>query len=204
VVLSPQGFGPARNIVAFTGGDIACRANFYAQAAEKIKARCWKMWVLLETNGYGLTPENLDILAQAGLDAFWLDIKAYDEELYRKLCGTTNDWILKAPAEILKRGFTLEVLTLFIPGWVETGQIARIASLICQLDEDVPFTILAFFPAFLMADSPRPTLSQMLEAYNAVKEVGLRNVKLGNYSVFAQTDEDWDRLLATVGPAGIG
>jgi len=204
VVLSPQGFGPARNIVAFTGGDIACRADFYAQATEKIKARCWKMWVLLETNGYGLTPENLDILAQAGLDAFWLDIKAYNEELYRKLCGTTNEWILKAPAEILKRDFTLEVLTLFIPGWVETDQIERIASLICRLDENVPFTILAFFPAFLMVDTPRPTLAQMLEAYNAVKEVGLRNVKLGNYSVFAQTDEDWDELLATVGQAGIG
>jgi hypothetical protein len=30
------------------------------------------------------------------------------------------------------------------------------------------------------------------------------NVKLGNYSVFAQIDEDWDKLLATVGQAGIG
>jgi pyruvate formate lyase activating enzyme len=124
--------------------------------------------------------------------------------LYRKLCGTTNEWILKAPAEILERDFTLEVLTLFIPGWVETDQIKRIARLICQLDEDVPFTILAFFPAFRMVSTPRPTLSQMLEAYNAVKKVGLRNVKLGNYSVFAQTDEDWDKLLATMGQAGIG
>lgn len=204
ILLSPQGFGPARNIVAFTGGDIACRADFYAQATEKIKTRCWNMWVLLETNGYGLIPENLDILAQAGLDAFWLDIKAYDEALYRKLCGTTNEWILKAPAEILKRGFTLEVLTLFIPGWVETDQIKRIANLIGQLDENIPFTILAFFPAFLMVDVPRPTLPQMLEAYNAVREVGLKKVKLGNCAVFARTEEDWDRLLATVGQTGIG
>ena len=111
---------------------------------------------------------------------------------------------MKAPGEILERDFALEVLTLFIPGWVETDQIKRITRLICQLDEHVPFTILALFPAFLMTDTPRPTLSQMLEAYNAVKEIGLRNVKLGNYSVFAQTDEDWDKLLATVGQAGIG
>jgi hypothetical protein len=53
-----------------------------------------------------------------------------------------------------------------------------------------------------MVDTPRPTLSQMLQAY-AAKEASLRNVKLGNYSVFAQTDEDWDKLLATVGPAAI-
>ena len=33
----PQGFGPARNIVAFTGGDLACHPEFYAKSAEKIK-----------------------------------------------------------------------------------------------------------------------------------------------------------------------
>ena len=29
VVLSPQGYGPARNIVAFTGGDVMCCPEFY-------------------------------------------------------------------------------------------------------------------------------------------------------------------------------
>jgi putative transposase len=144
------------------------------------------------------------------LKSEWVHHRVYrtrDEarpDLFSTSKRSTNEWILKAPAEILERDFTLEVLTLFIPGWVETDQIKRIARLICQLDEDVPSTILAFFPAFLMVGTPRPTLSQMLEAYNAVKEVGLRNVKLGNYTVFAQTDEDWDKLLATVGQAGIG
>ncbi len=38
VVLSPQGFGPARNIVAFTGGDVACQAGYYADATRRIKA----------------------------------------------------------------------------------------------------------------------------------------------------------------------
>ncbi|MHA1195972.1 MAG: hypothetical protein ACTSPH_05565 [Promethearchaeota archaeon] len=62
IVLSPQGFGPARNIIAFAGGDIACRAEFYAKATIKIKEKCNNLWVLLETNGYGLTTKNLDIL----------------------------------------------------------------------------------------------------------------------------------------------
>jgi hypothetical protein len=30
-VLSPQGFGPARNIVAFTGGDVMCCPEFYGE-----------------------------------------------------------------------------------------------------------------------------------------------------------------------------
>ena len=62
IVLSPQGFGPARNIVAFTGGDLSCCVDFYCQSAEEIKNNCENMWILLETNGYGLTPANLDRL----------------------------------------------------------------------------------------------------------------------------------------------
>ena len=203
--LSPQGYGPARNIIAFTGGDLACRAEFYAQATEKIKRACQEeMWVLLETNGYGLTPKNLDTLASAGLDSFWLDIKAYDEETYRKLCGTTNKHILEVPALILDRGFVLEVLSLYIPNWVETDQLVRIAELLREVDPSTPFTLLAFFPAHKLMDNRSPTLMEMLRAYLAVKDVGLKNVKLENCHVFAKTDEDWNLLLAAVGKEGIG
>lgn len=204
VVLSPQGLGPARNIVAFTGGDITCLAEYYAQATERIKDRTWNTWVLLETNGWGLTPRNLDLLSSAGLDAFWLDIKAYDETVYRRLCGTSNETVLSAPAEILARGFTLEVLTLYIPGWVETDQISSIARLIASLDLEIPFTILAFFPAHQMEDHPPPTLDQMLEAYGAVKDIGLRQVRLGNCGLFAHTSQEWETLLATTGQNGLG
>jgi pyruvate formate lyase activating enzyme len=204
ITLSPQGLGPARNIVAFTGGDIACRADYYAQAAGRIKESTWNTWVLLETNGWGLTPGNLDLLADGGLDAFWLDIKAYHEAAYRRLCGTGNETVLRAPAEILARGFTLELLTLFIPGWVETDQVAAIARLIAGLDPEVPFTILAFFPAYQMEDTPPPSLTQMLEAYDAARETGLQQIRLGNCGVFARTPEQWQRLRAAVGQDGMG
>ena len=205
VVLSVQGFGPARNIVAFTGGDIACCADFYAEVTEKIKDVCGrKLHVLLETNGYGLTPDNLDLLASAGLDSFWLDIKAYDEETYKRLCGTTNKWILELPKEIIDRGFVLEVLTLYIPGWVETDQIVKIAEIVYEADSKIPFTILAFFPIYKLSDNRPPTLMEMIKTYFEVKRVGLRNVKLGNCAVFCKTAEDWKTLLSTVGKEGIG
>lgn len=78
IELSPQGWGPARNIVAFTGGDLTCQPSFYVQCAEVLKARWETVWLLLETNGYGLTSRTLDSFQQAGIDSFWLDIKAYD------------------------------------------------------------------------------------------------------------------------------
>ncbi len=204
VVLSPQGFGPARNIVAFTGGDIACRAEFYAEATRKIKERAPQLWVLLETNGYGLTPQNLDLLRDAGLDSFWLDIKAYDEQKYRWLCGTGNETVLKAPERILERGFVLEVLSLVIPEVVEADEIRKIARLLASLDPKIPFTILAFFPCHLLSAKRPPTLGEMLSAFFAAKEEGLENVKLGNAGVFLKTAHDWEIALSQVGAKAIG
>jgi pyruvate-formate lyase-activating enzyme len=205
VVLSPQGYGPARNITAFTGGDLVCKAEFYAQACERIKRACEReMWVLLETNGYGLTPKNLELLASAGVDSFWLDIKAYDRETYRKLCGADNQTVLEAPARIVDAGFALEVLSLYIPGWVEREQIADIARHLKEIDPEIPFTILAFFPEHELKQARAPTLSEMIDAYGRVKEIGLKHVKLGNCRVFAKSEEEWSLLLAAVGAEGLG
>jgi len=56
IMLSEQGRGPARNIVAFTGGDLLCLPDFYVRSAELIKEQNERVWILMETNGYGLTP----------------------------------------------------------------------------------------------------------------------------------------------------
>lgn len=204
IVLSAQGFGPARNIVAFTGGDIACVADYYVDTAELIKEHTGKkLWMLLETNGYGLIEQNLETM-QGAIDSFWLDIKAYNEETYRKLCGTTNKWILEVPQLAHDMGFTLEILTLFIPGIVETDQIVKIAELVKNVDPKIPFTLLAFFPEYKLKHVRPPTLYEMVKTYYAIKEVGLENIKLGNCHIFAKTEEEWRKLLLLVDVEAIG
>ncbi|MFX1298399.1 MAG: radical SAM protein [Promethearchaeota archaeon] len=204
ITLGPQGFGPARNMAAFTGGDIACCAEFYAQVTEKIKESCKNMHVLLETNGYGLTPINLDLLADAGLDSYWLDIKAYDEECYKKLCGTTNKWILKLPAEIKDRGFELEILSLFIPGWVELDQLEKIFTLVAQVDVNIPFTILAFFPQYKLINDRPPTMLEMLQAYYLAKDMGLKRIRVGNLGVFLKSESDIKLFTSLLEPDALG
>lgn len=203
ITLSPQGFGPARNIIAFTGGDIACQAYFYAEVTQKIKDKCDNIWVLLETNGYGMTPKNLDLFRKAGLDSCWLDIKAYDQEIYKKLCGTSNKTVLKSPKEIIKRAFILEILTVYIPNLVEIDQFEKIAQLIASLDENLPFHILAFFPQYKLKDFRSPNLTEILDTYKAVKNIGLKKVRIGNIGVFAKTEEELKKLIRTVGPESI-
>jgi hypothetical protein len=112
--------GPVRNIVGFTGGDLTCRPEFYARCSELIKTHT-RLWGLIETNGYGLTPGSLDRLQGGGVDAFWLDSKSYRDEVHRWLTGCSNEWILKLPEEMLKRDFTVKVIPLYIPELAETG-----------------------------------------------------------------------------------
>jgi pyruvate-formate lyase-activating enzyme len=192
IILSPQGWGPARNIIGFTGGDLLCQPEFYCLASEEIKRQREDLWVLIETNGYGLTPKNLDRLKVSGVDAFWLDIKAYDDRIHRRLTGCSNERILRLPQEIRERGFVLEVLSLFIPGWVESDQIERIARILVDVDPQIPYTILAFFPEYQLKDVPSPHLKQMLGAYERVKSLGLKNVRLGNIGRFVRTAEEFE------------
>lgn len=197
IVLGPQGFGPVRNIVAFTGGDLACNPEFYGECARLIHKHT-RLWVLIETNGYGLTLNNLDYLKKSGVDAFWLDIKAYDDDTHKWLTGCSNKNILKLPKEMIERGFVLEVLSLFIPGLVESDELERIAQSLFAVDASIPFTILAFFPEYRMKAYQSPSVMEMINAYQRVKASGLKNIRLGNVGVFARTKEDQEYLMDNV------
>jgi pyruvate formate lyase activating enzyme len=147
---------------------------------------------------YGLTPQNLNRLQAAGVDAFWLDIKAHDAEKHNWLTGCSNAHILRLPEEIIKRGFTLEVLSLYITNLVESDELERIARVLSEVDPEIPFTILAFFPEHQMKDFRRPDTKEMVEAYKKVQSTGLQNIRLGNLGVFIHNDEDRDYLMANI------
>ena len=187
-------WGPARNIVSFTGGDLACQPEFYVETTREIKSLKMDLWVLFETNGYGLTPRNLDLFRDAEIDSFWLDIKAYDDKVHRSLTGASNKWILKLPAEIVEKDFVLEVSSVYIPNWVEADQIGKIAELLAQVDSKIPYAIVAFFPEHKLKNVPSPNFQQMVEAFEAAKDAGLENVKLGNLGRFVKNMEEYEML----------
>ncbi|MFX1325171.1 MAG: radical SAM protein, partial [Promethearchaeota archaeon] len=175
------------------------QAGFYAEVTRKIKQTCSNLWVLLETNGFGLTPKNLDLFEKAGLDAYWLDIKAFDADIYKKLCGTSNKTVVNAPKEIKKRNFILEILTVYIPEFIEIDQFKKIAELIVEVDDNIPFHILAFFPQYKLKNFRSPTLEEIIETYKVVKDIGLKEIQIGNVGVFASTEEKVKQLIKSVG-----
>jgi len=70
--------------------------------------------------------------------------------------------------------------------------------LIFDINPEIPFTILAFFPEYQMKRYKSPKVSEMIEVYMEVKAVGLRNVRLGNIGIFASSEEDYDLLRKKV------
>jgi pyruvate-formate lyase-activating enzyme len=196
IVPSPQGVGPARNIVAFTGGDLTCRPEFYAEVARLLRRDLPELHLLVETNGFGLTDSTLEALKAAGVTSFWLDIKAWDDEAHTALTGVPGRRIRGLPAKLTALGFVYEVLTLYIPTLVETDQIAKIAARVAAADPEVPFTLLAFFPCHRLGHLRGPTFPEMLHAWRAVRTEGLRHVRLGNLGVFLRTQAQLEILTA--------
>ncbi len=197
IVLSPQGYGPARNIISFTGGDLYCRVDFYEKLFQKLKEEVPKLWVKIETNGYGLTEENLKKYVEAGLDSIWLDLKAYREDIYKWLTGTTNKWVLKVPELALRYDLVLEVVLLYIPGVVELDQIRAFGKYIAKIDPNIPTMLIAYFPRYKLSNRS-PNVIEMIQGYLALKETGLSKVKIGNLGVFCKTEKDWNILLGLI------
>ena len=59
--------------------------------------------------------------------------------------------------------------------------------------------MLAFSPEYQMKRYKSPKAREMVEAYHAVKAMGLRNVRLGNIGIFASSEEDYYLLKEKVG-----
>ncbi len=81
---------------------------------------------------------------------------------------------------------------------METDELAKIAHTLKEVDPEIPFTILAFFPEHQMKDFRSPSVQEIVDAYQEVKSVGLKNIRLGNVGTFARTEKDQEYLLSHV------
>jgi len=176
--------------ICFFGGDPASQMTFSIKAARLTVGRrqgrplriCW------ETNG----SENPKILHQAARLALGsggtikVDVKAWSRGLHLALTGSPNDWIREnlktvgALAQKRPRPPLLVVSTLLVPGYVDEGEVGAIAGFLASLDPSIPYSLLAFHPAFLMGDLPPTSRRHAVAAAAAAQEAGLRRIHIGN------------------------
>jgi pyruvate formate lyase activating enzyme len=133
------------------------------------------------TAGYVLEPARAAFFA--GMDAANVDLKAFDDGFYRRLCGARLGPVLDTLRFLARETRVhLEVTTLLIPG--ENDGDADLHALCGFVAEDlgpgVPLHFSAFHPAHEVQDRPRTPLSTLRRARAIGLEHGLLHVYLGN------------------------
>jgi pyruvate formate lyase activating enzyme len=131
------------------------------------------------TNGY-MTPEALEWLVEAGLDALNVDLKG-DAEAVRQYCGAHVENVWRNCRLALKAGVWLEITTLVIPGVNDSDAVLRgIAErIVAELGPEVPWHVSGYYPAYRFRAPPTP-LSTLERAWQIGRDVGLQFAYLGN------------------------
>jgi len=132
------------------------------------------------TNGY-MTPEALELLVDAGLDAMNVDIKG-DAAAVRQYCkGIAVEKVLDACKLARQHGVHIEVTTLVIPTVNDSEQVLHgIAErIVSDLGPYVPWHVSAYFPAYRFHASPTPVRT-LERAWEIGRGIGLEFVYAGN------------------------
>jgi pyruvate formate lyase activating enzyme len=158
-----------------------------ARAENRILRICW------ETNGH-MNPKFAEKAAEYALKSggnIKFDLKAWSEELNVALCGVSNKPAL-ANFKVIGEKFyekrkklpMLSASTLLVPGYIDAKEVESLAKFISEIDDNIPYTLLAFYPCFIMNDLPTTRKKQALQCRKAA-EKHLKNTRIGNIHLFS-------------------
>ncbi len=117
------------------------------------------------------------------MDAANIDLKAFTDAFYHKLCGTHLQPVLDTLAYIHhETDCWLEITTLLIPGQNDSpDEINALSTWIAEeLGPDVPLHFSAFHPDWKMADIPATSPESLSQARRIAQDAGLHHVFTGN------------------------
>jgi pyruvate formate lyase activating enzyme len=133
------------------------------------------------SNGY-LTPEAVDF-AKEWLDGINIDLKAFSEDYYRRLCKARLQPVLDTIAYIAsKTDIWLEITTLLVPGENDSDDELRDLAdfIVSKAGADVPWHISRFHPNYKFLDSAPTPIESLQRAEQIGKQAGLNYIYLGN------------------------
>ncbi len=191
--LVEEALNPKVTCICYFGGDpgphitfaLAASRAIIRKAREKgeIKRICW------ETNGLE-NPAIMREMTRISLETggiVKIDFKAWTRSVYQALTGIDGVERVKENIRLVASFMDkrrdpplLVVSTLLVPGYVDLYEVRRIAEFLVEVDPRIPYILLGFHPDHRLRDLPRTSRVHMFEAYRVAREVGLREVYMGN------------------------
>ncbi|MDO8262445.1 MAG: AmmeMemoRadiSam system radical SAM enzyme [Gallionella sp.] len=165
--------------VAFTYNDPLIFAEYAMDTADA----CHELGVktVAVTAGYVHDQPRRDFFAK--MDAANVDLKAFTDEFYVKLCGAHLQPVLDTLKYLRQEtSVWVELTTLLIPGYNDSPQEINAMSewIVKELGADVPLHFSAFHPDYKMTGVPATPLETLIQARKIAQDAGLRYVYTGN------------------------
>ncbi|MDD4601059.1 hypothetical protein SDC9_13882 [bioreactor metagenome] len=133
---------------------------------------------VLVTNGFINQAPLAELLPY--IDAMNIDVKAFNNEYYQKICAGRLDAVKKTVEQAVK-ACHVEITTLLVPGLNDNrNEIAEMAKWLADLNIDIPLHFSRYFPNYKMQEPPT-SLETMRLAYETAR-THLNYVYLGNVS----------------------
>ncbi len=163
-----------------------------ARRAGRILRICW------ETNGSASARgirQMMEIALESG-GCVKIDVKAADENLHVALTGASNrqTWAnLALLTQYIARRPSpppLVASTLLVPGYVDEEEVADIAQRLAALNNDIPYSLLAFHPCHFMRDLPTTSRAHAERCFEAALASGLKRVRVANVHLLKAGDYD--------------
>jgi pyruvate formate lyase activating enzyme len=140
------------------------------------------LYTVMVTNGY-ITTEGLDALAPH-IDAYRVDVKGFDDALYKRLCKVPDHRPVLAAAERAQHehGCHVEIVTNVIPTLNDDDDTLRgIATWIVDaLGPKTPWHVTRFHPYLELSHLPATPIRTLEHAAALGREAGLDFVYVGN------------------------
>lgn len=143
-------------------------------------ARQKKIRNLLKSNGY-INEAPLRRLCKV-LDAANIDLKSFDDSIYRRLTSGRLDPVLSTLKVLHEEGVWLEITCLMVPGWTDDLEmVRRMCDWLAQNGlADAPLHFTRFTPLYKLVHLPATPVSTLEKAREIALEAGVKHAYIGN------------------------
>lgn len=115
------------------------------------------------------------------LDAINIDLKAFTDNFYKKICGAKLKPVLDGIKIVNDSDIWMEITTLLIPGENDSPkELKELTKFLVDVNPNIPWHISRFYPNYKMQDKQATSMETLETAYKIGKKAGLNYVYIGN------------------------